>query len=239
MLNAIGRTVFAVAIAASAAMPASAMAQTKPIVTTLGPDFPQSEIFIGNSFFYRNNSMHSQVLGLERAADAEHAHHYRATSITISGGGLNWHDVDSYFRPNAVGSYSFVGDNEIRFNKLDRLFDAAIMMDCSQCPIHPQLKELFTEYARKDADIVRSHGAKPVFFMSWAYACRADRQIAGRQQLSRQHRREDRELPAGDRLGNRAGLLRQVTGLQRCGDPDDMGIAAPASAPFAIGARQA
>ena len=170
MLNAIRRTVFAVAIAASVAMPASAMAQTKPIVTTLGPDFPQSEIFIGNSFFYRNNSMHSQVLGLERAADAEHAHHYRATSITISGGGLNWHDVDSYFRPNAVGSYSFVGDNEIRFNKLDRLFDAAIMMDCSQCPIHPQLKELFTEYARKDADIVRSHGAKPVFFMSWAYA---------------------------------------------------------------------
>lgn len=113
MLNAIRKTVFAAAIAAAAAMPASAMAQTKPIVTTLGPDFPQSEIFIGNSFFYRNNSMHSQVLGLERAADAEHAHHYRATSITISGGGLNWHDVDSYFRPNAVGSYSFVGDNEI------------------------------------------------------------------------------------------------------------------------------
>jgi hypothetical protein len=43
------------------------------------------------------------------------------------------------------------------------------MMDCSQCPIHPKLKSVFTEYAKKDADIVRAHGTKPIFFMSWAY----------------------------------------------------------------------
>ncbi len=54
--------------------------------------------------------------------------------------------------------------------KLDKLFDAAIMMDCSQGPIHPTLKTVFTEYAKKDSDIVRAKGAKPVFFMSWAYA---------------------------------------------------------------------
>ena len=28
---------------------------------------------------------------------------------------------------------------------------------------------MFTEYARKNSEIVRSHGARPVFFMSWAY----------------------------------------------------------------------
>jgi len=44
------------------------------------------------------------------------------------------------------------------------------MMDCSQCPIHPRLKTVFTEFAKKDSDIVRAHGARPVFFMSWAYA---------------------------------------------------------------------
>jgi hypothetical protein len=44
------------------------------------------------------------------------------------------------------------------------------MMDCSQCPIHPQLKTVFRDFARKNADTVRKHGAKPVFFMSWAYA---------------------------------------------------------------------
>ena len=94
---------------------------------------------------------------------------HRATSITISGSGFDWHDVESYFRPNAVGSYSFDADNKVVFNKLDQLFDVAIMMDCSQCPLHPQLKGAFKDYAKKHSDTVRRHGAKPVFFMSWAY----------------------------------------------------------------------
>ena len=55
-----------------------------------------------------------------------------------------------------------------------RTFDAAVMMDCSQCPIHPQRKSVFTEHARKDADIVRSHGTTPIFFMTWAYADRPE-----------------------------------------------------------------
>jgi hypothetical protein len=125
---------------------------------------------IGNSFFYYNNSLHGHVRNLLNEGDPAFANKHRSTSVTISGSGLNWHDVESYFRPDAIGSYSFVGNNEIRFNKLDKPFEAAIMMDCSQCPIHPQLKTLFTEYAKKDSDIVRKHGARPIFFMSWAYA---------------------------------------------------------------------
>ena len=148
----------------------AAQAQTKPKITTLGPDFPKSEIFIGNSFFYYNNSMHSHVLAMQRAADPDHKQQYRATSVTIGGSGFDWHDVESYFRPGAIGKYSFDDNNNVVFNKLDNLFDVAIMMDCSQCPIHPTLKPVFTEYAKKDTDIVRSHGARPIFFMSWAYA---------------------------------------------------------------------
>ena len=148
----------------------AAQAQTKPLVTSLGPDFPKTAIFIGNSFFYYNNGLHGHVRLLERAADPDHKKDYRATSVTISGSGIDWHDVESYFRPNALGSYSFDEDNNVTFNKLDRLFDAAVIMDCSQCPIHPRLQAIFTEYARKDSDIVRAHGTKPVLFMSWAYA---------------------------------------------------------------------
>jgi hypothetical protein len=94
---------------------------------------------------------------------------HRATSVTISGSGFDWHDTDSYFRPNAIGTYSFRANNTVVFNKLDRLFDVAITMDCSQCPIHPQLASTFQKYAKVNADNFRSHGAKPVFFMSWAY----------------------------------------------------------------------
>jgi hypothetical protein len=172
MSSVVGR-VFIVMLAAAgciAVAPRVALAQVKPAVTTLGPDFPKSEIFIGNSFFYYNNGMPGHVSQLEKTADPDHKQDYRATMVTIGGSGFDWHDVESYFRPNAIGSYSFDENNNVVFNKLDKLFDVAVMMDCSQCPIHPRLKPVFTEFARKNSEIVRAHGARPVFFMSWAYA---------------------------------------------------------------------
>src|ERR1700741_237032 len=161
LLAAIGRILIA---------PMAAEAQTRPLVKTLGPDFPKSELFIGNSFFYYNNGLPSHASLLEKAADPDHKQDYRATMVTIGGSGFNWHDVESYFRPNAIGSYSFDDHNNVVFEKTDKLFDAAVMMDCSQCPIHPRLKPVFTEYAKKDSDIVRAHGARPILFMTWAYA---------------------------------------------------------------------
>jgi hypothetical protein len=149
---------------------AGAAAQTRPAVRDLGPEPVTSAIYIGNSFFYYNNSMHGHVTQLLRGAPPADQRPLRSTSVTISGSGLDWHDVSSYFRPNAIGAYSFDANNNVVFNTITRLFDVAIMMDCSQCPIHPRLGAVFTDYARKHSDTVRSHGARPVFFMSWAYA---------------------------------------------------------------------
>jgi len=147
-----------------------AWAQTKPRLLAPGAATPASAIFIGNSFFYYNNSLHGHLGQL--AAASEPRVPFSSVSVTISGSGANWHDVDSYFRPNAIGSYSFDRDNNIVFKQpgAGKLFDLAIMMDCSQCPIHPQLGSVFIESARKHSETVRKHGAQPVFFMSWAYA---------------------------------------------------------------------
>ena len=155
------------AIALLCALAGPAAAQEKPKVTKI--DLPKATVFIGNSFFYYNNSMHSIVLNLLRAADPANKESYRSTSITISGSGFDWQDIDVYFRPNAVGRYTFDDNNNIVFNKPGKLFDAAIMMDCSQCPVHPDLKGIFVEYAKKNAEITRKHGTEPIFFMSWAY----------------------------------------------------------------------
>jgi hypothetical protein len=145
-------------------------AQTKPqlaAVTTVAA--PASAIFIGNSFFYYNNGMPGHVNQLVRSADPSYK--FSPVMVTISGSGADWHDVNSYFRPKAIGQYSFDQNNNVVFNKPGaKLFDLAVMMDCSQCPVHPQLKDVFVEYAKKNADTVRQHGAEPVFFMSWAYA---------------------------------------------------------------------
>lgn len=157
----------AFALLVTLATAACAQAPLRPKLTDVGMPDPASAIWIGNSFFYYNNSMHGHVGQFVTAGMPGFRH--RASSVTISGSGLDWHDVDSYFRPNAIGRYSFGANNVVSFNRIERLFDVAIMMDCSQCPLHPQLAPVFTEYAKKHADTVRKHGARPVFFMSWAY----------------------------------------------------------------------
>jgi hypothetical protein len=142
-----------------------------PSVTATPSGPPQSLLWVGNSFFYYNNSMHGHVALLARG---DKAVTHRGVSVTIGGSGIDWHDVASYLGPDRIGRYSFVGDNEIRFNPPGRQFDAVMMMDCSQCPIHPQLGRIFHEYAKKHSDTIRASGARPVLFMSWAYKDRPE-----------------------------------------------------------------
>ncbi|OAF18332.1 DUF4886 domain-containing protein [Bradyrhizobium neotropicale] len=167
------RAMFAVCLAVVACFGA-AQAQTKPKITSLGPDFPRAALFVGNSFFYYNNGMPGHLSLLERAADEANKASYRNTMATIGGSGLDWHDMDNLLRPGGLGAYSFDDQNHVVFNKPGKQFDAVVMMDCSQCPIHPQLKDAFVTFARKDSDIVRAHGMRPVLFMSWAYADRPE-----------------------------------------------------------------
>jgi hypothetical protein len=130
---------------------------------------PASVIYIGNSFFYYNNGISNLVAQMLTAGAPKQA--LRSTLVGIGGSGLDWHDVESYFRPNAIGRYSIGSDNIVSFNPpADPLFDVAVMVDCSQCPVHPDLKDIFIKYAKRHAETVRQHGARPVFFMSWAYA---------------------------------------------------------------------
>jgi hypothetical protein len=145
----------------------SIFAQTQPTRTTVGSEPARSFLWVGNSFFYYNNSMHGHVGQLADAAVPKGG--LRNVSVTISGSGLDWHDVASYLRPDGIGRYSFLANNEIVFNKPGRQFDAVIMMDCSQCPIHPQLKGAFHDSVKKDSEIIVRYGARPILFMSWAY----------------------------------------------------------------------
>ena len=159
----------AVVIGASllVAVAAPATAQTKPARVEAAGAPIRSVLWIGNSFFYYNNSMHGHYNELANAADP--GGKYRGTSVTISGSGLDWHDVASYLQPDGIGKYSFVPGNKIVFNPPGRQFDTVIMMDCSQCPVHPQLAAAFHATVKKDAAIVVKYGARPVLFMSWAY----------------------------------------------------------------------
>jgi hypothetical protein len=168
-LAAPSRRAFAILLLASTltALSAGALAQTKPTRTEAGSGQVKSILWVGNSFFYYNNSMHGHYGELARADDPAGQH--RGVSVTISGSGLDWHDLASYLKPDGIGKYSFLPGNTIAFNKPGKQFDAVIMMDCSQCPIHPQLAGAFRDFVKKDAAIVTQYGARPILFMSWAY----------------------------------------------------------------------
>jgi hypothetical protein len=157
------------------ALSGSAFGQTAPKTKSLGAEGPKTALYVGNSFFYYNNGMPGIVGRLLAAADPANRAQYRNTMVTISGSGLNWHDMESYFKPGSgMASYSFTPDNKVVFNKFEKPFDIVVMNDCSQCPVHPQLKDAFHEYARKHSETVVKHGAKPVLFMTWAYADRPE-----------------------------------------------------------------
>jgi hypothetical protein len=154
------------ALAAVAALAGCSAVPPKAGYSSASDGAPKSVLWVGNSFFYYNNSMHGHVGNLLGAAKIPDV---RQTSATISGSGINWHDVSAHFKPGGVASYSFGADNSVKFNTFDRPFDVVIMMDCSQCPIHPQLQSVFFDYAKRHSETVRSHGAQPVLFASWAY----------------------------------------------------------------------
>jgi hypothetical protein len=160
--GALAATLLSLLFAASAGL----QAQTAPKRTDPGAA-PEAILWVGNSFFYYNNSMHNHFGRLVAAAGP--GSRVRSTSVTISGSGLDWHDMESLLRADGLGRYSFVGDNEIRFNKPGRQYDAAIMMDCSQCPVHPQLQGVFHDTVKRHSQALAKAGIRPVLFMSWAY----------------------------------------------------------------------
>lgn len=173
-----------------------ALAQLRPLVVDSGVTPPASIIYIGNSFFYFNNGIGGQVARLATSVDPQLK--LEGVMVTISGSGFDWHDVESYFRPNAVGRYTIDAKNVLTFNNRARLFDVAVTMDCSQCPVHPELKDIFYEHAKKFAQTVRKHDTQPVLFMSWAYLDRPEMT----QQLAEAYTRAGNEnnalvVPAG------------------------------------------
>jgi hypothetical protein len=164
LLLAFGSMLAALALAGCANTPSSA-----PAAAAAAPEPTKTVLWLGNSFFYFNNGMPGHVGQLIRGASAMDKAGHRSTMATIGGSGMSWHDLTAHFKPGGVASYSFDDNNNVVFNTFDKPFDVVLMMDCSQCPIHPQLRGLFFEHTKKNAEISRRNGAQPALFMSWAY----------------------------------------------------------------------
>lgn len=151
-------------IVLSAAVTAQAQ-QIRPRVVRLA-SVPKAVLFIGNSYFYYNNSLHDHLLHLLRAADP--AGSYAATSATISDASLSQHNVDALLSAQRRHGPAAKGGDS------GKPFDAVIMADCSWCAVDPERQPPFAAVVAHNSAIVRRHGAVPILFMTWAYADRPE-----------------------------------------------------------------
>ncbi len=153
--------------AAAIVLAACSTAPAAPAAPRWQGETPGALLWLGNSFFYFNNSMHGHLGGLLNAAGVRGI---RQTSVSISGAGLDWHDMASHCKPGTgMARYTFTPTNDVEFNQFERAYDMVLMMDCSQCPIHPKLQQAFHDTAKAHATTVRKAGAEPALFLSWAY----------------------------------------------------------------------
>ena len=126
---------------------------------------PASIIYIGNSFFYYNNGITAMYAAAE--GGRSRGRPLRST-IGTSAARASTGTTSVVLPPERVGTYpstrrttsSSTSSTAVRRRRHDGL---------QPVPGAPAAAGRFTEYAKKHTETVRQHGAKPVFFMSWAY----------------------------------------------------------------------
>ncbi len=112
---------------------------------------PRNVLFVGNSFTYYNNSLHNHYRKLVAASGHKFDKPSRARIMTISGGHLPEH---------AGGITKVVGAED---------WDVVVLQGHSLGPINEATAEPFRAAAREYSGFIRDQGARPVFFMTWAY----------------------------------------------------------------------
>ncbi|MCH9694186.1 MAG: hypothetical protein K0U72_06725 [Gammaproteobacteria bacterium] len=112
---------------------------------------PAKVLFVGNSFIYYNNSLHKHYRQLVAASGHKFNGPSRARSKTISGGRLPEHRGGI---PVVVAADDW---------------DVVVLQGHSLGPIGETTAAEFRDAARDYAAIIREHGGRPAFFMTWAY----------------------------------------------------------------------
>ena len=161
-----------------------------------------SLMFVGNSFFYYNNSLHNhlrKIISGDKSVDT-----ISTRSITINGSSLSWHPVDAYLDNKNIGRFRIDSNNDNKYiESEDTSIDAVIFMDCSLCSIHPKTKDNFHKYVAKHSETVRARGAEPMLFMSWPYKNKKDMVFALREEFIKAANANDILLvPAGEAFHN-------------------------------------
>ena len=159
-------------------------------------------MFVENSFFYHNNSLHNHIRKIISGDSLVEPINTR--SVTINGSSLSLHSGDEYLDNKNIGSFRIDSKNDNKYiESSDTSIDAVIFMDCSLCPIHPKTKDNFHKYVAKHSATIRARGAEPMLFMSWPYKNKEDMVFELREEFIKAANANDILLvPAGEAFHN-------------------------------------
>ncbi len=150
MIPRLGFSVLALALCAGIAQAQDGPA---PEITALDMAAPAQMLFIGNSYFYYNNSLHNHVVRMARAAYPDDKFTFK--SATISGAYLRHHDIDSHLVPGQLG--------------LNDPFDVVILQGHSTAMNTEDKRGNFAEAATAMDAAIRATGAVTALYMTPAY----------------------------------------------------------------------
>ncbi len=146
----------ALAQVSPAAKPAAAAdSDVQPTVAQLKLARPTHILFVGNSYFYYNDSLHNHVQRMAVAAGLFKEPDLSYKSATIGGAALFDHNIDHLLDPKNL--------------RVDRPFEVVIMQDGSAAPLSKRRRQKFDETATLYAQKVRAAGGEPVLYMTHAY----------------------------------------------------------------------
>lgn len=131
-------------------------AAEQPSVSRLKNSEPTQVLFVGNSYFYYNDSLHNHVKRLVEAHDSALAETLAYKSATIGGASLSHHDVEGHLETGRLG--------------LDTPFDLVILQGGSSEPLRESRREKFRHNAAQHAEKIRAAGAELALYMTPAYS---------------------------------------------------------------------
>ena len=125
-------------------------AQEVPLITGIEP--PGSVLFTGNSLTFYNNAIYTHLRKFLVAEDPSNRQKVFLKSMTISGAKLSDH---------RGGLSQMLASRE---------WDVVVLQGHSREPIDPMLSADFESTAHVFSQAIRSRGAEPVLFLTWAYS---------------------------------------------------------------------
>jgi hypothetical protein len=132
------------------------LAAQQPRVTRPPVDNPQRVLFVGNSYFYYNNSLHNHVRRLVAAADPPLGQKLAYKSATIGGAILAHHDIEYLTRPGRIG--------------VAQPFELVILQGASHEPLAEPQRARFRQTVIEFAKTIAARGGATALYMTHAYA---------------------------------------------------------------------